>query len=88
MGGVIDGVPGSPSTPMTPMFTVAEVAELTQMSEYWLRQQCREARIPHHRLGRIYRFSESDLAQLLSESRVQTRTDPCEPALTPTRHHR
>ena len=31
--------------------------------ETWLRQQCREARIPHHRLGRSYRFSESDLTK-------------------------
>ena len=76
------------SMPMTAMYTIAQVAELTQMSEYWLRQQCREARIPHHRLGRSYRFSESDLTQLLSESRVQTRPDPRERALTPTRHQR
>jgi excisionase family DNA binding protein len=76
------------STPMTPMYTIAEVAELTRMSEYWLREQCRQARVPHHRLGRSYRFTEFDLAQLLRESRVQARPDPCEQALTPTRHQR
>lgn len=78
----------SVSTPVTPMYTVAEVAKLTRMSEYWLRQQCREARIPHHRLGRNYRFSDSDVAQLLERSRVETRPEPEEQALTPTRHRR
>ncbi|WP_369820373.1 helix-turn-helix domain-containing protein [Phycicoccus sp. Soil803] len=64
------------------LYTIAEVSELTRMSEYWLREQCRERRIAHHRLGRSYRLSESDLGQLAAESRVEPRVG----SLTPTRH--
>ena len=66
------------------LYTIAEVAEVTRMSQYWLREQCRDAKLAHHRLGRCYRFSEDDLTQLLSGSRVQ----PRERTLTPTRHLR
>lgn len=71
------------STPMpvTRLYTIAEAAEITRMSEYWLREQCREARLAHHRLGRCYRFAEADLLALMAASRVE----PTGSALTPTR---
>jgi excisionase family DNA binding protein len=69
---------------MPRLYTVAEVAQLTQMSAYWLREQCRQSRIAHHRLGRNYRFSESDLADLMNGARVR----PREEILLPTRHRR
>jgi excisionase family DNA binding protein len=74
----------SPSASVPRLYTIAEVAELTAMSEYWLREQCREGRLAHHRLGRCYRFAETDLLQLLAATRVE----PEERTLMPTRHRR
>lgn len=73
------------ATGMVPrLYTIAEVAELTRMSEYWLREQCREAKVAHHRLGRCYRFAETDLLRLMAATRVE----PPEKMLAPTRHSR
>ncbi|GAA2163166.1 helix-turn-helix domain-containing protein [Pedococcus bigeumensis] len=74
----------SSSSPVPRLYTIAEVAELTKMSEYWLREQCRNATLAHHRFGRCYRFSDTDLTQLLAGTRVE----PQERRLTPTRHRR
>lgn len=52
-------------------YTIEEVAELTQMSQKWLWRQCRESKIPHHRFGSRYRFSEEDLPRLAAETRVE-----------------
>lgn len=74
----------SASASVPRLYTIAEVAERTAMSEYWLREQCREGKLAHHRLGRCYRFAETDLVLLLAATRVQ----PRERELTPTRHRR
>lgn len=70
--------------PVPRLYTIAEAAELTRMSEYWLREQCREKKVAHHRLGRCYRFTETGLLQLLATTRVE----PGQQDLAPTRHHR
>ena len=80
----LDGTTGTVPAGSLRLYTIAEVSELTRMSEYWLREQCRELRIAHHRLGRSYRLSESDLRQLANETRVLA----VEHALMPTRHKR
>jgi excisionase family DNA binding protein len=42
-------------------WTVEQVAELTGMGIKWLRAQCHDGLIPHHRFGRSYRFTAQDL---------------------------
>lgn len=52
-------------------YTVEEVAAMTKLSKRWLWVQCREGKVAHHKWGRSYRFSETDLLQFIAESRVQ-----------------
>jgi excisionase family DNA binding protein len=51
-------------------YTVEQVSEQTGMSKDWLWQQCRDRKIPHHRLGRTYRFTADDLANLQAATAV------------------
>lgn len=69
---------------LEPLYTINEVAQLTKMSAYWLREQCRGGRIAHHRLGRSYRLSQSDVLALLASTRAEPRGD----TLAPTRRRR
>ena len=50
-------------------FTIEEVADATQMSRAGLWRQCRDGKVAHHKMGRSYRFSESDLLNFISETR-------------------
>lgn len=45
-------------------WTVEQVAELTGMGVKWLRAQCHDGQIPHHRFGRSYRFTPKDIEEL------------------------
>lgn len=62
---------------MTPRFyTVDEVADMTKLSRRWLWVQCREGKVAHHKWGRSYRFSETDLRQFIAASRIEVDADP------------
>ena len=45
-------------------WTVEQVAELTGMGIKWLRAQCHDGKIPHHRFERSYRFTAQNLEDL------------------------
>ncbi|GAA3027744.1 helix-turn-helix domain-containing protein [Streptosporangium longisporum] len=43
------------------LYTPQEAAKIVRMSKHWLVTQANKEEIPHHRLGRYYRFSREDL---------------------------
>ena len=49
-------------------WTIEQVAELTGMGIKWLRAQCHDGQIPHHRFGRSYRFTPKDIEDLATQS--------------------
>jgi len=56
-------------------YTVEEVAQMLNRGKDWVWEQCRNRTIPHHKLGRVYRFTEDDLRALA----IQTAVTPAEP---------
>jgi len=40
----------------------------------WVWAQCRERKIPHHKLGRSYRFTDGDLKALAAQSAAPLQT--------------
>ena len=59
---------------MTPrLLTVAEVAEVLQVDKSWVYAACRSGRIPHIRLGRYVRFSETAIEDWMSEIQSEGR---------------
>jgi len=55
---------------VTRYWTVEQVAEITGMSRKWLWAQCRTDAITHHKFANKYRFSDSDLADLGTQTAV------------------
>jgi excisionase family DNA binding protein len=51
------------------LLTLRQCAELTGTSERWWRRCVFERRIPIHKLGRLVRISEDDLAAFLTANR-------------------
>jgi excisionase family DNA binding protein len=51
-------------------YTVDQVAEILSRSSSWVYAQCRQRKIPHHRLGRGYRLTEDDLREYATQTRV------------------
>jgi excisionase family DNA binding protein len=47
------------------LYPLAEVAEFLTISPLTLAKWAREGRIPHKRVGRLFRFSESDVAAIV-----------------------
>jgi excisionase family DNA binding protein len=61
---------------------VPELAAELGVSDEWVRQQCRDGRFPHHRVGRRIRFSDEDLAAIVADMAVPAATRP-RPATQP-----
>jgi len=51
-------------------YGVEQVSEMLGRSRDWVWAQCRECKIPHHRIGRSYRFTADDLKQLMANTAV------------------
>jgi excisionase family DNA binding protein len=54
------------------LLDAGEIAELLHVPESWVRQQARENRIPHLRLGRYIRFEEEAVVAWLEDQRAGT----------------
>jgi excisionase family DNA binding protein len=52
------------------LLTAAEVAERLSVPESWVRQESRENRMPHVRLGRYVRFDWPAVVEWLEEQRA------------------
>jgi predicted DNA-binding transcriptional regulator AlpA len=51
-------------------YTAQQVSAKTGMSVDWIWRQARMGRIPHHKLGGRYRWTDDDLAVLATQSAV------------------
>ena len=47
------------------MYTISQAAHRLRMPITWLYQRTRKHSIPHHKLGKYIRFSDSDLSAIL-----------------------
>jgi len=48
-----------------PLYTVSQAAAILQVAEVWIYERTRKGAIPHRKLGKHIRFSDSDLAAVL-----------------------
>lgn len=55
----------SPSSDPQALLTAEQVGDLLQLSPRTLKEQASAGQIPHHRLGKHYRFSRRDLDAIL-----------------------
>lgn len=70
---------------METFYTAQQVSQMTSMTVDWLWRQARDKKIPHHKLGGRYRWTESDLSALAEQSAVAP-TGADDDDLTPARH--
>jgi excisionase family DNA binding protein len=47
------------------MYSIAEAARRLNLPSTWLYQRTRKHSIPHHKLGKYIRFTDSDLSAIL-----------------------
>jgi excisionase family DNA binding protein len=68
------------------LFTFTEAAERLRVRESWLRRQVTAKAIPHRRIGRVVRFAQHDLDEIVARSAVTP--DEAISALRPSRRRR
>jgi len=56
--------------------TIPELAELLQMSEKWVKRRVSARAIPHHRRGRLVRFTPDDVRQIRDMDAEPVQTAP------------
>lgn len=61
------------------LLTAEQLAELFRMSPRTLRDLAASGHIPHHRIGKHYRFSRDDIAEILQLTRQTLRSRRCRP---------
>lgn len=61
---------GTLTTPDEITYTYDETARKLGISERTLRRLVTDGRIPHHRFGRLVRFTDGDITEILAMSRV------------------
>jgi excisionase family DNA binding protein len=66
-GGVLQ--PPAPSRPSGGLLTSKQVAERTTLTKYRIDTWARAGRIPCHRFGRYYRYSEQDVEEIVKYAR-------------------
>lgn len=57
---------------MTPhkLLTTEQLADILSVSQKTVWKLCRDKKIPHHKIERSYRFTESDVLTILAETAV------------------
>ena len=60
---------GTRGRPVTKLFTIEEVAETLNVSSRTVRRLIESGALPVHRLGRLVRIADGDLATFLAASR-------------------
>jgi predicted DNA-binding transcriptional regulator AlpA len=55
-------------------YTGQQVSSMTGMGIDWIWQQARLGKIPHHKLGGRYRWTDGDLAALTAQTAVAPKT--------------
>jgi excisionase family DNA binding protein len=69
-------------------YTVEEVAIIFRRGKDWVWAQSRDRKIPHHRLGRTYRFSNGDLKELAAKTAVVIKMPEEDDDLVPSKARR
>lgn len=46
------------------LYTPEEASDIIRLTPHWLVKSAREGRIPHHRIGKLYRFSRENLDEI------------------------
>jgi excisionase family DNA binding protein len=64
-------------------YTVDQVAATFGRSSSWVYAQCHQQKIPHHRLGNGFRFTEDDLREYATQTRVPVIPAPVYAACVP-----
>ena len=64
-------------------YTVDQVAGIFARSTSWVYAQCHQQKIPHHRLGNGFRFTEDDLGEYATQTRVPVIPAPVYAACVP-----
>jgi hypothetical protein len=60
----------------TPNRGADEVGALLRHTREWVRAECRAGRLPHHKVGQRYVFTDADIAEILAATAVSVRDDP------------
>ena len=47
------------------LYTISQAADFLHLSVTWLYERTRKATIPHHKMGKYIRFTESDLSAII-----------------------
>ena len=66
-------------------YTVEQVAIMLSRGNDWVWAQCRDRKIPHHKLGRAYRFTDGDLKEFGAQTAVVARTPEADDDLVPSK---
>jgi predicted DNA-binding transcriptional regulator AlpA len=53
------------SQPNGPLYTVSQVSVILQLPETWIYERTRKHAIPHRKLGKYVRFTDSDLSAII-----------------------
>ncbi len=53
------------SQPSGPLYTVPQAAAILQVAEIWIYERTRKRTIPHRKLGKHIRFTDSDLSAII-----------------------
>jgi excisionase family DNA binding protein len=64
----------APSSDPQALLTAEQVGDLLQLSPRTLKEQASAGQIPHHRLGKHYRFSRSDIDAILELAQAAVAT--------------
>jgi excisionase family DNA binding protein len=53
------------------LYTPKEAAKIIKLSHFWLVKHAKTGLIPHHKIGRFYRFSRQDLDDIVKKMSAQ-----------------
>lgn len=75
--------------PVRPLHRPADVARLLGCSEWWVKEQARQRRIPYAWIGGSYRFTDEHITEIVRRYEVAPLTDtPTEPSTSPVPRRR
>jgi hypothetical protein len=58
------------------LYTVAEAAEQLRVAPIWLYRRTRIRAVPHRRLGKLVRFTHSDIGAIIAAARARSASHP------------
>ncbi|MFP3041218.1 helix-turn-helix domain-containing protein [Treponema primitia] len=58
---------------MITVLSIKEAAPVLGVAEVTLRRMIRKGEVPHHRIGSLYKFTESDIEEFFNANHVSAR---------------